>query len=220
MRLLPGTLLLALCLTATGTPARSFHGSAGDNPFIAAMRTMMRLMGLLDEDPYPWLNPFLASPGAPAALPGTGAWTPGALPYGASIPGAGWPGQSAMMGMPGLAGGVGAGLPSTLLSPYFRQSQSWMRQAWPAGDPSSDPDSLEGKWRGRNGEWLVIGRGMFRLYVSRDEYVQGDERHTDRYISFRNNDNQLVKSYEYAIRDGRMVLRDEDGKLLLFKKQS
>ncbi len=214
---LTGTLLLILCLVnpTVGQPAQ-----VTNNPFIEAMRTMMRMMGMLNDDPRPWLNPFISAPATPA-------WPVGPMSPGGMSP-------YAMMA-PGMASGMTPGMPLNGMGQYYQQSQNWMRQlpmrqgAWGGleqalpgtGSASAEEktDTPEGKWRGSNGEWLIIARGMFRLYVSRDRYVEGDVRFADRWVSFRNNDNQTVKTYEFAVRDGRMILKDEDGNLLLFKQQ-
>ncbi len=212
---LTGTLLLILCLI---NPAAPRAAQATNNPFIEAMRTMMRMMGMLNDDPYPWLNPFTSTPTTPRWP--VNPMNPGGIsPYG--------------MMMPGMASGMLPGMPLNGVGQYYQQGRNWMRQmpmqqgalggleqALPGASSAlmeDKSDTPEGKWRGSNGEWLIIARGMFRLYVSRDRYVEGDVRFTDRWISFRNNDNQTVKTYEYAVRDGRMILKDEDGNLLLFK---
>ncbi len=210
---LTGTLLLILCLI---NPAASRAAQTINNPFIEAMRAMMRMMGMLNDDPHPWLDPFTPMPAMPR-WPASPMNSGGISPYGTMMPGM-------MPGMP--LNGVGQ---------YYQQGRNWMRQpmqqdTWDGLEqtlPGASPrlteektDTPEGKWRGSNGEWLIIARGMFRLYISRDRYVEGDVRFVDRWISFRNDDNLTVKTYEYAVRDGRMILKDEDNNLLLFKRQT
>jgi hypothetical protein len=122
-------------------------------------------------------------------------WSPGSMPWT----------QSGMSGAPGfgqqMLPSFGAGNPS-----LFGQ-----------GPSASSP--LDGSWRGRSGEVLVIGNGRFRIYLNRDDYREGRLLLSgkDR-IAMQDPSSGLTRQYRYAEHQGRLALQDERGALLLYRR--
>jgi len=91
----------------------------------------------------------------------------------------------------------------------------------PQGQPPLGPTSatLDGNWRGQSGEVLVVRNGLFRIYLDRDRYQEGRiELRGKDVLGMQSQDGSVTRRYEYAVHEGRLVLRDEAGNLLLYKR--
>jgi hypothetical protein len=98
------------------------------------------------------------------------------------------------------------------LSQYGRQ---WMQA------PQNLPflgSQLNGVWLGRNGEVLIIAGNQFRIQAGRDRAVQGQLRVQGNRLWLLNSQTQRVNEYEFANHEGRLVLRDSYGQLLLYRR--
>ncbi len=85
--------------------------------------------------------------------------------------------------------------------------------------PRRGPGSpLDGVWQGRSGETLMIRDGRFRIYVTRDRYRQGKLRFKGNTLYMRDPQTSTTNRYEYATHKGRLVLRDAEGRLLLYRR--
>lgn len=93
-------------------------------------------------------------------------------------------------------------------------------RAEPPTHPWSDPSTpLDGKWRGQSGELLVISGGRFRIYQGREHFQEGQIRVDGQSVlSMRSGGGKISRSYEYALHQGRLALRDADGNLLLYRR--
>jgi hypothetical protein len=109
-------------------------------------------------------------------------------------PGAGYPG---MMPWPGTGTGTGGGYPSY-------------------GFGTANP--LEGVWQGNSGEVLLIRDGQFRLYASRDNYNDGRLTVRGDRLALGDPNTGVTREYEYAAHEDRLVLRDSNGNLLLYRR--
>lgn len=92
-------------------------------------------------------------------------------------------------------------------------------QAAPGYPPPYAASPLDGNWQGQSGELLVIKGALFRIYVNRSNFRQGR-------ISF-SGPNQLqlqdqqsgqIRAYEFAQAKGRLVLRDQNQNMLLYRR--
>lgn len=96
------------------------------------------------------------------------------------------------------------------------------RPRYPAYIPGSPGyhrrSRLEGSWRGKTGEILVINSGRFRIYQSPERYHEGLIYLDKKHLALRQTAVDVTHKYEYAEQDGRLVLRDARGNLLLYKK--
>lgn len=76
---------------------------------------------------------------------------------------------------------------------------------------------IDGTWVGSRGEHLQVANGKFSLTGESRKSLQGDVFINNYYLGFRIGQKKLL--YEYALKDTRMVLRDLQGQLILFRKQ-
>ncbi len=121
-----------------------------------------------------------------------------------STPGSPWMGGMPMQSpVPGLGG-----LPA---QPGFPQSPGM-----PQFTPSLSP--VDGIWLGRGGEIVLVMYGHFRIYASAEVYQDGRfEILGDRLVMYDpQSERRMV--FDYYLEDGRMMLRNAAGDLLLFKQ--
>ena len=77
---------------------------------------------------------------------------------------------------------------------------------------------VDGIWLGRGGEIVLVMYGHFRIYASAEVYQDGRfEIHGQRLVMYDlQSDRRLI--FDYYLEDGRMILRNSVGDLLLFKQ--
>ncbi len=189
---MPLSRALLLC-AIIGQPGNAIAGTR--EAMAEAMARMMETMGLLDP------SPMTSMPsGASGWLPGLGGYgMPGAAPWGLPFQGA-----AGTMGKGGemleqlskpMAGGTGGTGP-------FR---------W-GGAP------LEGIWEGRNGELLIVQGNRFRIYPGNAGYLDGYLQISGGRLAMYNPSDDSARPFEYAESEGRLVLRDASGQLLLYRR--
>ncbi|MDJ0740556.1 MAG: hypothetical protein QNJ91_12620 [Gammaproteobacteria bacterium] len=189
------SLVAALCLA---TSAQAYTGYGNDNPFVEAMLRMMQIMGLIDRVPsYPGV-PYMPGVGG---YPGFGAF-PGMSPPGAW---GGVPGMGPMGGIGGWPGGV-PGYPGG----------GWYGQ----GRGTAAVADLDGVWELSNGTFVLIGGQRARLHVSRDRYQDFTIGYDGRHFWWSPRGSNTTTRYRYQMRDGRMILRDNDGQVLLMRRRN
>jgi hypothetical protein len=127
--------------------------------------------------------------------------------YGApqgGLPGSAWPGGLPLQSpLPGWGGFPAQGaFPQT--SPY------------PQSLPSLSP--MDGIWLGRGGEIVLVMYGHFRIYASAEIYRDGRfEIIGNRLIMYDlESDRRMI--FDYYLEEGRMLLRNQVGDLLMFKQ--
>lgn len=189
------SLLLSLCLVFLAPADASYRD---DNPFVEAMLRMMAIMGMIDRYPLSAGIPYAAAYPGLGMTPGipwtgmAGTTLPGMQPFGA----AGWPG-----GLPGAGGMPGAG---------------WYGSR---GRTTSVAD-LDGIWELTNGRFVMIRGRIARLYVNRDRWQDFTIGYDGRIFWWSPRGSNVTTHYRYQMRDGRMVLRDIDGKVLLMRRRN
>ena len=189
------------CALYLAPPAQAYTSYAGDNPFIEAMVRMMEVMGLIDRGPVTLGVPYMPGAGGPGVWGGH----PGMGPY----PGiAGWPGG----GMPGMTGwpnsGI-AGLPGFPGGSGFRY-----------GPDRTAVADLDGLWELSNGGFAIIKGQAARLYLTRERYQDFLVGYDGRHFWWSPRGSNVSTRYRYQMRDGRMILRDNDGKVLLMRRRN
>lgn len=112
--------------------------------------------------------------------------------------------------------------PSGSSSSPDTSDQGWPQmQGWNNNPPLSPPrtrqDLLDGNWQSNSGGLLILYQGRYRLYVSRDRHQDGTFRLWQDHIELVPDQAQASR-YEYAHQEGRLVLRDASGQLLLFRR--
>jgi hypothetical protein len=78
--------------------------------------------------------------------------------------------------------------------------------------------SLDGIWQGRNGEIVLVMYGHFRIYADSDHFRDGLYQIDEEWLTLYDPQTGSRKSFEYALSEGRMVLRDENDQLLLYRQ--
>jgi len=238
-----GTLIL-------GAPASGYGLYREDNPFVEAMLRMMEIFGLIDRDSLPLGAPYLPSYGAstlPAlggypgmgGMPGMSPWSgmtgypgiggvPGMSPWSGMT---GYPGIGGMPGvspwsslggyqgmgqMPGVGGWPGVGTPNVAGLPG-----NWVNQGWSNGlAGGAQSGYLDGIWELNSGSLVIIKRSSARLYVARERYQDFIVGYDAQRFWWTPRGGNTTTTYRYQMRDGRMVLRDSEGKVLLMRRRS
>ena len=190
------TLLLAV-LSAAAPAADGFqnYGQSGrQHPFVESMQLMMDAMsvnkgGSAGVFDSPW-SQF-------GQMPGGNLFSP---------MGGGSSQMQQLMGNWPQMGGMDQ------LGQYGRQ---WMQA------PQNLPflgSQLNGVWRGRSGEVLVISGNQYRIQAGRNRAVQGQLRVQGNRLWLQNAQTNTVNEYDFANHEGRLVLRDRYGQLLLYRR--
>jgi len=236
---------LVLC-----APASAYGLYREDNPFVEAMLRMMEIFGLIDRDSLPLGAPYLPGYGAssmPAlgGLPGLGGYPgmggmPGMSPWSGmggypgmgAMPGispwsgvTGYPGMGGVPGMSpwsGLGGSQGMGqMPGVGGWPGAGAPGGWSNPWWSGGAASGAQSGyLDGIWELTNGSLVIIKRSSARLYVSRERYQDFIVGYDQQRFWWTPRGGNTTTTYRYQMRDGRMVLRDSQGKALLMRRRS
>ncbi len=201
------------------------YGGYDDNPFVEAMLRMMELFGFIDRRPVPLGAPYLPAdrPLGPTFASGYGPAGPGAFAAGGGVPlgpmAAGGPlGWSYP---PNAAGPIGPGIatPPWLPGEPGQSKPQGMPGPWAGpGPPLPPPGLLDGIWQLSKGGLLILKADAARLYVSRERYQDFVVRYDDSRMWWRPHNGNRTSQYRYEVRDGRMVLADETGQLLLLRR--
>jgi hypothetical protein len=88
----------------------------------------------------------------------------------------------------------------------------------PSAGPVPMQSALDGIWQGRGGEVVLVMYGHFRIYADADHYRDGMYQINDNLLILHDPQTGHSRTYEYAYDEGRMVLRDEAGQLLLYRQ--
>ena len=133
-----------------------------------------------------------------------------------TLPGGGIPGQQQLQGAITQAPG---------LMQQGQQAAQGMVQQTPGiatgGQPQmiSPPVSpMDGIWQGQGGELVLVMYGHFRIYANADNYRDGRYEIRDNHLIMQDPETGTQKLFEYALSEGRLVLRSRDGLLLLFRQ--
>lgn len=203
-------LLFALCLLV---PAHAYPAYGNDNPFVEAMLRMMAMFGLIDRYQAPLSFPYAAGIGGMSGLgghPGAG-MLPGMSPMSPwnSVTGGGMPGMGQF---PASGGWPGATFPGATGTPPAN---------WPSASRSNGQiENLDGIWELENGSFVIIRGHAARLFLNQDrsqDFVIGYDGRTFWWSPRGGN---TTTRYRYQERDGRMVLRDNDDKVLLMRRRN
>ncbi len=176
-------------------PMTGLGGVPGMNPS-TGLGSGLGLNPMTGLGGVPGMNPFTGLGGGPGFNPITGlGGVPGMNPITGQgpIPG-GWPGAAAF-GYPGAA-------------PWANPAQN-----------RPTPGLLDGVWELNNGGFVIIRADSARLYVAEDRYQDFLVRYDDKHFWWRPRDGSKFQRYRYEMREGRMVLADNEGRLLLLRRR-
>lgn len=220
-----------------GVPSRAAASYADGNPFVEAMLRMMEIMGLIDRGSLGYSVPYLPGYGGGlGGMPGLGSYYPGAMGMwpGTSLPGA-WGGMPGGMG--GMPGGIG-GMPGSMGTMPggwpglggMPGNPGWPGMGnWPgaslAGNafnqvPRTPAADLDGIWELTNGSVAIIRGRQARLYADRDRHQDFSIAYDGQHFWWTPRGGNTTTHYRYRMRDGRMVLSDNDGKVLLMRRRN
>ncbi len=215
--------LLFCCTLSISTSVSAYGAYTGeDNPFLEAMLRMMEIAGLIDRNDVPLGVPYLPGYGQSMApgLAGLGGW-PGYPAMGA------FPGMSPLTGLGGLNGAPGSsmlpggGWPGAAVPNPGGMPGNWLNRGWSGqGSNSASSGYLDGIWELSNGSVVVIRRGNARLYVSKDRHQDFTIGYDQKHFWWTPRGGNTTSHYRYQFRDGRMILRDNQGKVLLMRRRS
>ena len=161
-------------------------------------------------------------------------WSMGTNPWSA-MTGNPWSmGTSPWSAMTGNPWSMGASPWSSMTgNPWSSGTSPWSQMpnmpAFPAFNPGASPPygqspmsrtaPLDGNWQGQSGEVLVVQNGRFRIYLDPDRYQEGRvELLSKDLLEMYSRDSATARRYEYAVHQGRLVLRDDAGNLLLYRR--
>jgi hypothetical protein len=216
-------LILCLCCNLALPQTVSAYGAYTEaNPFVEAMLRMMELFGLIDRRSLPSYAPYLYGYGGQLGLGGFPGFSPlsgvGGVPGLSPLYGAGGiPGMSAIPGaggFPGVAPWPGSGLPNTGGLPG-----SW--GGIPTYGQWAGPEQagfLDGVWELDKGGFVVIRGPAARLYLDRERFQDFDIRYDRQHLWWAPKAGGRPSRYRYEMREGRMVLSDAEGNLLLLRR--
>ncbi|EGV18643.1 hypothetical protein [Thiocapsa marina] len=147
----------------------------------------------------------------------------------------GSPGVPNPMGMSGWPSGFGAmpGVPGAGTMPFPGSSQmdptaqmGQMGQMLERFNPGSamtgampwTASPLEGIWEGSDDGLLIVQGGRYRIYAPFSGYIDGDMRITGDRVELTNRREGFSQEFEYALDQGRLVLRDRQGQIYLYRR--
>jgi hypothetical protein len=84
--------------------------------------------------------------------------------------------------------------------------------------PTTSRSILDGIWIGRGGEIVLVMYGHFRIYANAEVYRDGRYRIAGNKLYMLDPISELVQAYDYALDEGRMIMRSESGDFLYFKQ--
>ena len=84
--------------------------------------------------------------------------------------------------------------------------------------PGWQRTSLDGIWEGRDGGLLIVQAHRFRLYSPHGDYIDGLIQQRGDRIAIYDPEHDVARPYEFAQHQGRLVLRDADGQVYLYRR--
>ena len=171
---------------------------------------MMEIFGLINRDRLMLSVPYMAGYGQQLypGLGGVGGF-PGMSPY------SGFGGAPGMSPFPGAGGWSGGGFPGAGGIPGGWSSPGYTMQ----GPPNRASGRLDGAWELENGSFVILRGDFARLYLSREHYQDFAVGYDRQYLWWKPIDGGAASRYLYQTREGRMILRDQEGKLLLLRRR-
>lgn len=125
-------------------------------------------------------------------------------------------------GVPGsyYSPGPGAGWPQGFgnwqgMADTARQFAPMPNQGWSSSWGGS---LLEGVWEDNQGGLLIVQGEFYRIYASCNGAIEGDIRVSGNRVELVNRRENFTQSFEYALDQGRLVLRSTSGQVFLYRR--
>jgi hypothetical protein len=97
---------------------------------------------------------------------------------------------------------------------------NWAGPGYYGGGPATHQGTaLDGIWELDNGGMAIIRGNAARLYLSREQYQDFFIRYDRAYLWWQPRRGGSPSRYRYQTREGRMILQDEEGKVLLMRRR-
>jgi hypothetical protein len=77
--------------------------------------------------------------------------------------------------------------------------------------------ALEGIWEDNQGGLLIVQRNRYRIYSPGNGVIDGDILLNDERIALTNRRENFTQSFEFALAQGRLVLRNHNGDVFLYR---
>jgi hypothetical protein len=77
---------------------------------------------------------------------------------------------------------------------------------------------VDGIWIGQSGEIILVMYGHFRIYASAETYRDGRFEISGNRLAMLDPETGYVMEFDYLLDDGRMILRNDAGGIMLFKQ--
>ena len=78
--------------------------------------------------------------------------------------------------------------------------------------------ALEGLWEDNQGGLLIVQGGFYRLYSACRGYIEGEIRLQAAQVELSNHTENFTQTFEFALDQGRLALRDQQGQLYLYRR--
>jgi hypothetical protein len=78
--------------------------------------------------------------------------------------------------------------------------------------------TLDGIWEGPDGALFIVQAHRFRLYSSRGDYIDGLIQQRGDRVAMYDPEHDVARPYELAQHQGRLVLRDPEGHVYLYRR--
>jgi hypothetical protein len=108
----------------------------------------------------------------------------------------------------------GSGLPYAGGAPGNQSGRAWYEQ----GRRPEDAGPLDGVWELENGGFVTISGKAARLHLSPEQYQDFSIGYDRQHFWWAPQAGGKSSRYRYQVRDGRMILSDEEGNLLLLRR--
>ncbi|MGQ9659371.1 MAG: hypothetical protein ACUVT0_04595 [Thermochromatium sp.] len=77
---------------------------------------------------------------------------------------------------------------------------------------------MEGLWEDNQGGLLIVQGGFYRLYSACRGYIEGEIWVRNDRVDLSNRAENFTQSFEFALDQGRLALRDRNGQLYLYRR--
>ncbi|MCG7926511.1 MAG: hypothetical protein JAY67_13370 [Candidatus Thiodiazotropha taylori] len=101
---------------------------------------------------------------------------------------------------------------------YYPPSQPSGPYPMPPHYTSQPRSEVDGIWIGQGGEIVLVMYGYFRVYADTETYRDGRYQIDGDLLHMHDLTNGSSQTYQYALDSGRMIMRNREGVLLLFKQ--
>ncbi|QGU33591.1 hypothetical protein [Thermochromatium tepidum] len=126
-----------------------------------------------------------------------------------------------MMESMGFTGQVEPRSPAPVAPPAPMGMPSWGMLGQMPGAAATSPwagSVLEGVWEDNQGGLLIVQGGFYRLYAACRGYIEGEIRVWSDRVELSNRAENFTQTFEFALDQGRLALRDRNGQLYLYRR--